>query len=111
MYNTINWEDSPSTKTPITAANLRHMDNQIKENADTIESFKSEISFKMFGTLFTGETELVFNSDKITGEGTYQLSSSIYGISPYEMTSEVGKVTCKFKPQVVDVNFQLRFWE
>ena len=43
-YTKINWEDSPSTNTPINASNLNKMDTQIKDNADDIEELESNIS-------------------------------------------------------------------
>ena len=36
-YNRINWEDSPSTKTPISAENLRHMEDGIVYAVQMIE--------------------------------------------------------------------------
>ena len=42
-YEKINWKDYPDTSTPITAEKLNHMDNQIKQNADDIDTAKSDI--------------------------------------------------------------------
>lgn len=43
-YTPIGWEDKPSTKTPVSAANLNKMDNQIKENADNISNNANNIA-------------------------------------------------------------------
>lgn len=43
-YTPIGWEDKPSTKTPVSAANLNKMDNQIKKNADDISNNASNIT-------------------------------------------------------------------
>lgn len=111
MYNTINWENAPSTKTPITAQNLRHMDNQILQNAKDIEELKKETTYKMVGTLFAGDTEVVFKSDKISGNGTYQVNSSVYTVIPTDVVATDGQVTATFEEQLEDVGLELRFWE
>ena len=36
-YTPIGWKDHPSEDTPVSAANLNHMDNQIKENTEKLE--------------------------------------------------------------------------
>lgn len=47
-YSKINWENSPSTNTPINATNLNKMDTQIKQNADDIE----EINTTLFNLIY-----------------------------------------------------------
>lgn len=42
-YTKINWENSPSTKTPINATNLNHMDNGIYQNTEDITKAKSDL--------------------------------------------------------------------
>lgn len=43
-YSKINWENSPSTNTPINATNLNKMDTQIKDNADDIEGLDTRVT-------------------------------------------------------------------
>lgn len=43
-YSKINWENSPSTSTPINASNLNKMDNQIAINETNITTNTSDIS-------------------------------------------------------------------
>lgn len=110
-YQTINWEDYPSTKTPVTSQNLRHMDNQIKKNAEEIEEIKKEKTYRMFGVLSAGDTSIVFRNSNITGNGTYQVNPSKYGVTPIDMTATAGAIECTYNPQDEDVNLELRYWE
>ena len=65
-YNKVNWKDYPNTETPVTAANLNHMDDQIKANADKIEEMEEAVSaVKLTGTLTAGQTTLTFTNAKI----------------------------------------------
>lgn len=43
-YTKINWENSPSTNTPINATNLNKMDTQIKQNADDISGLDTRVT-------------------------------------------------------------------
>lgn len=94
-YNTINWEDYPSEKTPITAANLKHMDNQIKDNADDIAELKaSSVTTKLVGTINSGDSSTVFTHADIKTTSIIDL----YGDSENPLTwekseSEDGKLT------------------
>lgn len=45
-YNRVNWENEPSTATPITADNLNRMDLGIYDASDKIEKMTSEILYK-----------------------------------------------------------------
>lgn len=36
-YTPVGWKDHPSEDTPLSAANLNHMDNQIKENTEKLD--------------------------------------------------------------------------
>lgn len=113
MYNPVNWEDFPSQKTPITAANLRHMDEQIRTNSETIEKVKEELSYKITGTLKAGQTRLIFSSTIITGNGIYQVIPSKYGVeyNPINVVATAGRVVCDFMKLDEDVDLLLRFWE
>lgn len=42
-YEKVGWKDGAEGRTPVSAANLNHMDNQIKENSDTVEAVKSDL--------------------------------------------------------------------
>ena len=40
-YSKVNWQNSPSTATPINASNLNHMDDQIADNESRIETLET----------------------------------------------------------------------
>ena len=42
-YSKVGWKDYPDTSTPITADRLNHMDDQIKNNTDDLETVKPEV--------------------------------------------------------------------
>lgn len=44
IYNKINWQDSPSTATPVNSENLGHMDDGIYENSVAISENTSQLS-------------------------------------------------------------------
>ena len=61
-YNKINWEDSPSTSTPLTAENLNHMDDGIEAATQAITELEASIAKKADKTQV--DTALTAKADK-----------------------------------------------
>ena len=93
MYEGVGWEDSPSTKTPINAANLNKMDNAIVQNATAIEEMQESIIIAENITVDAG------SFTTYTASGT--LETAIKSDYPYKADIEVGCVTADYKADVV----------
>lgn len=108
-YEVVGWEDFPSLRTPITAANLRHMDNQIKENADDLEELKKKSTTFLLGTLNQGETTANFTSTAFTDNSVVTVYTKPYGYFP-KAIEEVDSNTIKttWKAQSIDLKLVVK---
>lgn len=63
-YSRVNWQQSPSKSTPLSAANLNTMDAGIKNNNDMISNLRDEIT-QLTGTdgVLTGNESINLDSD------------------------------------------------
>ena len=93
MYSRVNWEDSPSTNTPINATNLNTMDKGIYENAQAIEDMKENV------LIFENVT--VSASEFVTYSASGSLESNIHDDYPYKADISLGGVTASYKADVV----------
>lgn len=93
MYEPIEWEDSPSTKTPINATNLNKMDSGILQNAQDIEELQESV------IIVENLTVDVADFTTYTASGT--LETAISADYPYKADIEVGGVTTKYKADVI----------
>ena len=80
-YSRVNWQQSPSKSTPLSAANLNIMDAGIKNNNDMISNIRDEITQLNnnieFSTLVRKAKNLEPNTDlnTITTSGIYYLQN------------------------------------
>lgn len=92
-YERVNWEDSPSTKTPINATNLNKMDAGIEKNALAIEEMQESVIIN---------TDIAVPANQFT---TYSasgaLETSIVADYPYKADISIGGVTADYKADVV----------
>ena len=71
-YTPINWEDSPSTATPITAENLNHMEDGIQNTAAAITEVEADVTAhesqiaQLQSQVQTAQTGLNAKADKAT---------------------------------------------
>ena len=72
-YTKVNWQDSPSTATPITAANLNHMDDEIYNTSSTLNITSSTWT----PTLRGGTTAGAFTYSTRTGN-YYTIGNLVY---------------------------------
>lgn len=93
MYERVNWEDSPSTKTPLNATNLNKMDAGIYQNADDIEELQNSV--------ITANLLTVPKGDFITYTASGTLETEIVGDYPYKADVSIGGVTADHKADVV----------
>lgn len=92
-YKRVNWEDSPSTKTPINAANLNTMDKGIADNAQAIEDMQESV------LIF--ESVIVAASEFTTYSASGTLETEIKSDYPYKADIALGGVTADYKADVV----------
>ena len=110
-YSTVGWEDYPKTTTPITAANLNKMDEQIKTITEAAIEINKEVPVKLTGILTAGETQLIFTNDAITEGCTYLLWTDIFGVSPTEIAVTDGALGTKWDAQDTDLNILLKIYK
>lgn len=88
-YSRVNWQQSPSKSTPLSAANLNIMDAGIKNNNDMISNLRDEVtqlnSNIEFSTLVNKAKNLEPNTDLntiITSGIYYLLNTAAWGNAP-----------------------------
>ena len=88
-YSRVNWQQSPSKSTPLSAKNLNIMDAGIKNNNDMISNLRDEVtqlnSNIEFSTLVRKAKNLELNTDlnTITTSGIYYLpNAATWGNAP-----------------------------
>lgn len=91
-YERVNWENSPSTKTPINATNLNKMDAEIEKNAIAIEELQESVIIN---------TDISVPASSFT---TYSasgiLETDIVSDYPYKADISIGGVTTDYKADV-----------
>ena len=102
-YTRMNWENTPSTATPLTADNLNHMDEGIEQATDGAIALETEIATARGGSnslgarLDTVDTNLAKKADKANqGEIGATLSGSVV-----KVLVEKGQAVTKGTPLVV----------
>ena len=93
IYNRVNWEDSPSTATPLNATNLNIMDKGIADNAEEIENMKDNTIINTDITVTTSDFVLYNPADDFETE-----ISTDY---PYKADISIGGVTSDYVATVV----------
>ena len=93
IYNRVNWEDSPSTATPLNATNLNIMDKGIADNAEEIENIKDNTIINTDITVTTSDFVLYNPADDFETE-----ISTDY---PYKADISIGGVTSDYVVTVV----------
>lgn len=108
-YEVVGWEDFPNLRTPLTATNLRHMDNQIKLNADDIKELKTKNTTFLLGTLNKGQTVANFTSEAFTDNSVVTIYTKPYGYSPKSI-EEVDSTTIKtiWNTQSIDLKLVVK---
>lgn len=99
-YEEIKWEDAPSTKTPITAGNLKHMDEQIFRNSVDIEKIKGKT---YTATLNAGQTSITFSGLSLTQDTKLNLYCKDRIVSPKTASATATTVTYTFNSYDVDL--------
>lgn len=59
------------------------------------------------GILFGGDTSITLYHDKITEDSTFDIYTSVFGVSPKVVTVEVGSITITFKAQTNDIDVKV----
>lgn len=81
-YTRMNWENTPSTATPLTADNLNHMDEGIEQATDGAIALETEIATARGGSnslgarLDTVDTNLAKKADKANTLAGYGISDA-----------------------------------
>ena len=92
-YERVNWEDSPSTKTPINATNLNKMDAGIEKNALAIEEMQESVIIN---------TDIAVSADSfVTYSASGDFEKSIVADYPYKADISIGGVTADYKADVI----------
>lgn len=91
-YERVNWEDSPSTKTPINATNLNKMDAGVEKNALAIEELQESVIIN------TDITVPANNFTTYSASGA--LETSIVADYPYKADISIGGVTADYKADI-----------
>ena len=92
-YERVNWEDSPSTKTPINATNLNKMDAGIEKNALAIEEMQESVIIN---------TDIAVSADSfVTYSASGDFEKSIVADYPYKADVSIGGVTADYKADVI----------
>lgn len=60
------------------------------------------------GILLAGETTITLTNDAITTESKFDFYTSIYGVSPTNVTVANGSITLEFDAQETDMNVEVR---
>lgn len=103
-YNKVGWEDSPSINTPLTAANLNHMDNAIGQLAEEIESMETKT---YTAKLLAGQTTLTFSGFSVQANTKLDLWCQDTLIAPLSFKSTSTSVEYTFPAQTKDLIFML----
>ena len=83
--------------TPYSAAVM----NQLQDNIE------AAIGFDLTGTLTAGNTTLTLTDSSITTSSTIDIYTSVYGISPTNVTVITGSITLTFAAQAIDVDVKV----
>ena len=104
-YSRVNWQQSPSKSTPLSAANLNIMDTGIKNNNDMISNLRDEVTQLNNNMLDTGKYGVIvnFTSQKYNGYVrapiNFKIKSNKYAIKlisalrigdPYQYAEDIG---------------------
>ena len=60
------------------------------------------------GTLLAGETTITLTDDAITTDSKFDFYTSIYGVSPTNVTVATGSITLEFDAQETDMSVEVR---
>lgn len=96
---------SEDTDKPLSANMGKELQKQITENEKTIKSISTSLAEKeiITGTLLAGETFIRISSDRITSNSILSFYTSIYGVSPKNVTVTNGSVAIEVKAQEEDM--------
>ena len=92
-YNRVNWEDSPSTATPINATNLNTMDGGIEQNSLDIEELQNSTIINSNITVAASK----FTTYSASGD----LETEIVADYPYKADVSIGGVTANYVATVI----------
>lgn len=77
------------------------------QNADTNSYVEKKLEI-IRGTLTGGETDVTITDARITTDSILSFYTSVYGVSPKEVTVNEGSVTLKFNAQEADMEVGVR---
>lgn len=103
-YTGVEWEDAPSLKTPLTAANLNKMDQAIVQNSENIEKLAPK---KYNARLLAGDTNITFSGFSIAADTKLDLYCQDMLIGPKEVKTYATSVVYTFDAQEKDLIFTL----
>lgn len=87
----------------------RILDGYIDSSPLTWKPWKKvDMYIELTGTLAAGETTLTFTNDAITTDSTFDFYTSIYGVSPTNVTVATGSITLRFNAQETDMSVEVR---
>lgn len=80
-------------------------------NADVVDAELNRLSTRvgkvLTSTLTAGQTTLTFTDSSITANSTVDVYTSVYGVSPTEITSSTGSITLTFDSQDSDLSVKV----
>ena len=81
------------------------------DNSDIIDAELHRLSTRvgkvLTSTLTAGQTTITFTDSSITANSTVDVYTSVYGVSPTEITSATGSLTLTFDSQDSDLSVKV----
>jgi len=81
------------------------------DNSDIIDAELHRLSTRagkiLTSTLTAGQTTITFTDSSITANSTVDVYTSVYGVSPTEITSSTGSITLAFDSQDSDLSVKV----
>lgn len=85
----------------------QEIEQKLEEKMEELDEKIENISKSFTGTLLAGKTEIIFTDNVINESSTIDIYSSVYGVSPKNMTISGHTLTLTFKAQDVDVDVKV----
>lgn len=90
----------------ITSAKVAKL-NALPTASELAEAIASVSGTELTSTLTAGQTTLTFTDSSITANSTVDVYTSVYGISPTEITPGTGSITLAFDSQDSDLSVKV----
>lgn len=105
--NSVDCEDGMTVEEKIGDFKGIVTDTQFQEGYVLDSTIAGKAPTILSATLRTGDTSVSFTNPKITSTAFIQFFTSMYGLSPKEVTQSGNTLTVLFAPQEIDVNVRV----